>query len=75
MTKYWLKSKENSIYYYNFHDICIDGILSIDENLNIKLVSAEGRFANNKEVVEEILYHAKGIIEDNFPEKWLYATH
>lgn len=76
MIKYWLKSKEGSVYYYNFMDIALEGILSIDENLNVQLVSAEGEFANNKRRIEKVLYIVKKKVEEfGFLEKFIYATH
>lgn len=75
MIKFWLKSKDNSIYYYSFRDIALDGIISIDEKSNIKLVSAEGEFANDEKSIEKILHVAKDIIKENYPKEFLYATH
>lgn len=74
MIKFWLKSKDNLIYYYNFRDIALDGVLSVDKDLNVKLVSAEGEFADDEDSINKVLRIAKKEIEENgFLDEFIYA--
>jgi hypothetical protein len=80
MTKYKLLTSNGSKNIYNFDTIDGTGTFSIDKKDNsIELLSTECYLKNrkmNKENLDRILYIGKSkIIENNFPDSCIYATH
>lgn len=74
MIKFLKISKKGSKYFYNFECLGISGILSIDENTNaINIVSSDGLLKNNEKSKKELLYIASKLIDEKFPQSFLYA--
>ncbi|MBP5603641.1 MAG: hypothetical protein J6X78_13040 [Treponema sp.] len=80
MTKYKLLTSNGSKIIYNFDTLDGTGTFSIDKKDNsIELLSTECYLKNrkmNKENLDHILFVGKKkIVEMNFPESCVYATH
>ena len=80
MTKYKLLTKKGSLNTYNFDTIDGEGKFSID-SLSGKFSLLEtksflkGREMNKKNLDYILQIGAEKIIEQNFPESLVYATH
>ena len=80
MTKYKLLTSSGSKNIYRFDTLDGTGTFSIDKKDNtVELLSSECYLKNrkmNKENLDYILFVGKKrIIEMNFPESFVYATH
>ena len=80
MTKYKLLTSSDSKNIYRFDTLDGTGTFSIDKKDNtVELLSSECYLKNrkmNKENLDYILFVGKKkIIEMNFPESFVYATH
>ena len=77
MIEFKLILKEESKIYYKFSAVGLNGEFVIDSKTSkISFIEVDGFLKDNEKEKSDLLYIAKKkIIENNFPESCIYATH